>query len=86
MDCRFSPDLGDVGGLTFFEVFTKFPKWVEFATTWTGSTGIFKKFASFVQEQLLDNEKRLKHVQRCREYIKNTKLGEIPRYMLKYVG
>ena len=82
----FPKDVGELGGLSFTKAFETLPKWVEFVREcWTDNcTGVFLAFQKYVTERLADDEERKKHAKRCQEFVKRTKLDEIPRYLLKY--
>ena len=85
MATRFPDNVGDFGGKTFDEIFVTLPKWVEYVTTWTNATGLFEEFRKYVKTRLCFESSRVEHEDRCREYVKNKFLGDLPEYLLKYV-
>ena len=85
MSTMFPPNVGDFGGKTFDQIFVEQPKWVEFATTWTNATGLFEEFRKYVVARLSFATGRAEHEGRCKEYVKNRFIGDLPEYLLKYV-
>ena len=85
MSTIFPPEVGELGGLTFDEIFEKLPKWVEFARTWTKATGIFEEYRKYIIARLTFKTSRAEHEGRCREFVKDKFIGDLPEYLLKYV-
>ena len=84
---RFPDDFGiELAGLSFDEIFEQFPKWVECVSEhWTDNcTGLFLKFRNYILLRLKDDISRIKHTQRCYEYVKTLKDSNLPEYLIKY--
>ena len=85
MAARFPKEVGDLGGLTFEEIFEKLPKWTEYVRTWTKATGMFEDLRNYVVARLSVEEELSEHEFRCRQYVRDKFLGDLPEYLLKYV-
>ena len=81
---------GELRGLTFEEVLTDHPRWIEFVRTcWTNDcSGIFLDFLKFVRAKMMDADILEKHERRCVEYVRKLlstdNEAQIPTYLKKY--
>ena len=80
---------GQLSGLTFDEIFIKYPNWIEMVRcTWirTKCTGLFLEFYDFVIDMLMHIEKLRDHTKRCNQYVIDMSESQIPEYMMKYIS
>ena len=90
MDCFPLDFEGELKGLTFDEVLTDHPRWIEFVRTcWTNDcTGVFLDFLKYVRMKMMDATTRREHESRCVEYVykllTTDKESQIPTYLKKY--
>ena len=82
----FPTGFGDLGDLSFEEVFVRFPKWVACVDRcWTeNNTGLFKQFYEFVKRRLSEKIFREEHDARCRQLVASMESAEIPQYLVNY--
>ena len=81
---------GELKGLTFEEVLSDHPRWIEFVRVcWTNDcTGLFLDFLKFVRARMMEDTIREQHERRCVEYVRkllsNDSEAQIPTYLKKY--
>ena len=81
---------GELQGLTFEEVLSDHPKWIEFVRTcWTNDcSGLFLDFLRFVRLKMMNDQIREEHERRCVEYVRKRMIvdpdAKLPSYLLKY--
>ena len=79
---------GYIADKTFLQVFEGCPKITEFVDTlWLEdkTTGLFKEFFVYIKNQLAVPHLKGEHETRCYNFVKNSKVKDLPSYMRKYL-